>query len=73
MQIQGINCAGCGFNFQNVYGEHGKDFIEIHHVKPLSTIKEEVKINPSTDLMPACSNCHRMIHRKKDEILSIEN
>lgn len=72
IEIHGLNCKGCGFNFEKVYGERGKDFIEIHHVNPLSTIQEEVAINPETDLIPVCSNCHRMIHRKKDKVLSIE-
>jgi 5-methylcytosine-specific restriction enzyme A len=44
----------------------------VHHVKPLSTIKEEVEINPETDLVPVCANCHRMIHRRKDDVLTIE-
>ncbi|MGE7662657.1 HNH endonuclease [Peribacillus sp. NPDC097197] len=72
IEIHGFNCAGCGFNFEKRYGERGKDFIEVHHIKPLSTIQEEVAINPATDLVPVCSNCHRMIHRKKDEVLTIE-
>jgi hypothetical protein len=72
IKIHGLNCLGCGFNFKKMYGERGEDFIEIHHIKPLSTIQEEVVINPATDLVPVCSNCHRMIHRKKDRILTIE-
>jgi 5-methylcytosine-specific restriction protein A len=72
IEFHGLNCIICGFNFEEVYGERGKDFIEVHHVKPLSTIKEEVEINPETDLVPVCANCHRMIHRRKDEVYSIE-
>lgn len=72
IEIHGLNCFGCGFNFEEVYGERGKDFIEVHHVKPLSTVKEEIVVNPETDLVPVCSNCHRMIHRRKDEILTVE-
>lgn len=68
----GLNCYACGFNFEEVYGERGKDFIEIHHVKPLSTLEEAIKINPETDLVPLCANCHRMVHRRKDSVLSIE-
>jgi predicted restriction endonuclease len=72
IEIHGLNCVICGFNFEEVYGERGKDFIEVHHVKPLSAIKEKVEINPETDLVPVCSNCHRMIHRRKDNVYSIE-
>ncbi|MGN7178156.1 HNH endonuclease [Cytobacillus sp. SAFR-174] len=72
IRIHGTICKVCGFNFEKVYGERGRDFIEIHHLKPLSTIQEEVVINPESDLVPVCSNCHRMIHREKDNVLTIE-
>jgi 5-methylcytosine-specific restriction enzyme A len=70
--IHCFTCVVCGFNFEDVYGERGKDFIEVHHVKPLSSIGEEVVIDPMGDLIPVCANCHRMIHRRKDNVLSIE-
>lgn len=72
IEIHGLSCVVCGFNFEEIYGERGKDFIEVHHVKPLSSIGEEVAIDPKEDLVPVCSNCHRMIHRRKDEVLSVE-
>ena len=68
----GTKCRICGFNFEEVYGTRGRGYIEIHHINPLSTISEETKINPATDLIPVCANCHRMIHRKKENILSID-
>ncbi|UYG95332.1 HNH endonuclease [Cytobacillus firmus] len=68
----GLNCYACEFNFEQVYGERGKDFIEVHHIKPLSTFEEAAEINPEKDLVPLCANCHRMVHRKKGEVLSIE-
>ncbi|PHF65879.1 hypothetical protein COI42_23330 [Priestia aryabhattai] len=72
IEMHGLNCYVCGFNFEEVYGEHGRDFIEIHHIKPLSSLKEAVAINPKTDLVPLCANCHRMIHRRKNEVLTVE-
>lgn len=52
----GTKCYACGFSFEEVYGERGKDFIEVHHIKPLSTLDTAVKINPELDLIPLCSN-----------------
>lgn len=72
IEIHGTSCKACGFNFENAYGELGKDFIEVHHVMPLHLTGEEIEINPKTDLVPVCSNCHRIIHRKKNNILTIE-
>lgn len=39
--LHGITCCICGFNFEGHYREHGKEFIEIHHRKPLSSFSEE--------------------------------
>ena len=73
IEYHGNSCVVCGFNFEETYGERGKGFIEVHHAKPLSTLDEETLIDPKTDLFPVCSNCHRMIHRKKDDILGVED
>ncbi|WP_240522446.1 phage lytic cycle repressor MrpR family protein [Bacillus toyonensis] len=72
IEIHGLSCKVCDFNFEEVYGKYGKDFIEVHHIKPLSTLNKEMKINPTKDLVPVCANCHRIIHRNKNQILSIE-
>lgn len=70
--IHGTKCAACGFDFESVYGELGKDFIEVHHLKPLSDVNEVMDVNPDTDLIPLCSNCHSMIHRRKNKVLTLE-
>lgn len=72
IEIHGLDCYVCGFNFEAVYGERGANFIEVHHLKPLSTLEEATEINPNTDLVPLCANCHRMIHRRKDAVLTVE-
>lgn len=36
------------------------------------SIKQEVSKNPESDLIPLCSNCHKMIHRNPKQPLSIE-
>ena len=51
-------------NFYNVYGELGKDFIHVHHIVPLNQISQEYKVDFKKDLIPVCSNCHAMLHRK---------
>ena len=72
VQIHGTTCMACGFNFEDFYGERGSKYIEVHHIKPLSQTDEEVEIDPATDLVVLCANCHRMVHRKKNEVLSLE-
>lgn len=71
IMIHGFSCMGCKFDFNEFYGEHGRDFIEVHHIKPLSKIKEETTIDPKKDMIVLCSNCHRMVHRNPDSPLSL--
>lgn len=59
-----LYCEICGFDFYSIYGELGKDFIEAHHAKPISEMKENEKTNIN-DIVLLCSNCHSMIHRKR--------
>ena len=70
--IHGTICKACRFNFGEKYGEHGEDYIEVHHLRPVRTLTKKVNINAKKDMTVLCSNCHRMIHRKKNDILSIE-
>lgn len=58
----GTACKGCGFDFGKVYGEHGKGFIHVHHIKPIHTLGEGYSIDPIVDLIPLCPNCHAMVH-----------
>ena len=57
-------CEICGFSFVDKYGDIGKDFIEAHHIKPVSEMKEGESTNIN-DIVMVCSNCHSMIHRRK--------
>ena len=62
--IHGYKCQSCGFDFEKKYGEIGRNYIEAHHLFPLSMIKnQKVKMDPKTDFAVLCSNCHRMIHK----------
>lgn len=71
IEIHGQSCVICGFNFGEFYGEWGEGYIEAHHTVPLSSLDEEVVVNPETDLFPVCANCHRILHRRKDKVLTI--
>ena len=59
-----LQCEACSFDFSTAYGNHGRSFIECHHVTPLSELKPGQKTKLA-DLRLVCSNCHRMIHRKR--------
>ncbi|RAW19639.1 restriction endonuclease [Paenibacillus taichungensis] len=59
-----VYCQSCGFDFESKYGDIGKDFIEGHHIIPISELKEGSKTRVQ-DIILLCSNCHSMVHRKR--------
>ncbi len=71
-----IACSACGFDFGEFYGEIGRGFIEIHHTKPIVAYEDEdveMTIKKALgNVRPLCSNCHRMVHRRRGSLLSIE-
>ncbi len=72
-----IKCAACNFDFEEFYGEeYGKGFIEIHHKKPIFKFEDkdlEKTISEALEnVIPVCSNCHRIFHRKRNKLLSLE-
>jgi putative restriction endonuclease len=46
------------------YGEIGKNYIEGHHIIPVSDLKNNEGTKVS-DIVMLCSNCHSMIHRRR--------
>ena len=60
----GHRCKVCGFSSEEVYGKSFKNKIEVHHIDPISAQEGKHPINPETDLIPVCPNCHTMLHTK---------
>ena len=73
----GYKCYVCQFDFEAVYGkELGEGFIEIHHKISIAQRAQKegaYHLNPITDLIPLCSNCHSMVHRKRGEVLDVDD
>lgn len=72
IKIHGYKCQVCGFDFSEKYGELGQNYIEVHHKNPLAKLNEATIVNPETDLACVCSNCHRMLHRNRNQVLTID-
>jgi len=70
VEIHGLSCMGCAFNFEDRYGEWGRNFIHVHHNKPVSE-RGPTKIDPQTDMSVLCPNCHAMVHRNKMKTLTL--
>ena len=63
LKIHGYTCKGCGINFERTYGSIGREYIHVHHLTLLSTMRVG-KIDPEKDLVPVCPNCHAMLHKR---------
>lgn len=60
----GRDCAVCGFNFQDVYGEVGAGLVHVHHPVTVDSVGAAYELDPREDLRPVCPNCHVMLHRR---------
>src|SRR5262249_19154687 len=58
----GVACVICGFDFGAYYGEGFKGFIHVHHLKQISKVGKEYKVDPMKHLRPICPNCHAVVH-----------
>lgn len=65
LQLKGYACAVCGIEFEKVYGKIGHNFIEVHHINPVADMGDDHVVDIINELIPLCSNCHSMIHRRK--------
>jgi len=65
-----LKCEVCGFDFENAYGDLGKGYIEVHHKHPVSQGVRMTDLD--NDLVMLCSNCHKMIHRGRDHMITVE-
>jgi 5-methylcytosine-specific restriction protein A len=52
---------GCQFDFAATYGLLGREFAEVHHLRPLADLDGPIETTLA-DLAVVCANCHRMLH-----------
>ncbi len=69
IEVNSDSCKICGFSFGKTYGKHGEGFIHVHHIIPVSQMGGSYSLNPATDLIPVCPNCHSMLHRRQKVLL----
>ena len=58
----GASCQICKLDLGQKYGELGNGFIHVHHLLPETLRQEGYEIDPKTELLPVCPNCHAMLH-----------
>lgn len=60
----GYVCQVCRVKLSDVYGAIAENLIHVHHIKLISEIGELYIVDPVSDLIPVCPNCHAVIHLK---------
>lgn len=63
IEVHGLDCSICGFNFQEMYGELGEKFIHIHHIERVADAGLRA-VDIKQDVIAVCANCHAMLHRE---------
>lgn len=56
-----LDCEVCGFSFGEAYGARHGTYCEVHHLVPLSEVKNSTKTRLA-ELAVLCANCHRVVH-----------
>lgn len=64
LAIHGRTCVVCERDLAERYGPIGSGFVEVHHITPVSEVGHDYIVDPRTDLVPLCPNCHAIAHRK---------
>jgi 5-methylcytosine-specific restriction protein A len=72
LKYHGLTCCVCGFDFAKTYGDLGEGFIHVHHLQQLSDIGSEYEVNPISDLVPVCPNCHAMLHKRNPPLSPVD-
>jgi 5-methylcytosine-specific restriction protein A len=65
LQHFGTTCSVCAFDFEVTYGQLGRGYIHVHHLRDLSSVGPGYRVDPVQDLRPVCPNCHAMLHQQQ--------
>jgi len=67
----GYQCQGCKILMADRYGRIAEILFHIHHIERLADTGERI-IDPTSDLVPLCPNCHAVVHLKTPPITLAE-
>lgn len=68
-----LTCEVCGLSMKTIYGSYGENVCEVHHRTPLFLLHDDESTDTSLDdLAILCPNCHRVIHRDKENPITVD-
>ena len=74
IDLHGTSCKVCGIDFGEKYGDFANGYIHVHHKVPVAQAARggQYQLDPDTDLVPVCPNCHAMLHQHGDNPCTVE-
>ena len=75
LRYDGYTCQVCDLKFEERYGAFARGYMQVHHIVPLSQIADHDNhtVNPKTDLIAVCPNCHAMLHHRRKSPRTVED
>ena len=64
LSVYGSVCVACGEDPGVKYKMDGRRIIHVHHLTPVSQMGGPRLVDPITELVPLCPNCHNVAHKK---------
>lgn len=65
LNYHGYSCSVCSLEFESRYGSKAKKIMHVHHLTSLSKVGAAHLVDPKSDLLPVCPNCHAVIHSRQ--------
>lgn len=69
LKIHGTSCAVCGLHYEDLYGDLGRGYIQVHHTGSVEAQPESLDFE--RDFIPICENCHGIIHRSREHMVEL--
>ncbi len=73
MQHHGTRCMVCDVDLEQRYGTLAAGAMQVHFEPRSSRVDGPFELDPRSDLLPVCPNCHMMLHRGRDKPLRVED
>lgn len=73
IQHHGARCKVCDMDFEQRYGALASGAMQVHFQPGAHRMEGPFNLDPRTDLVPVCPNCHLMLHRGREKPLRVED
>ena len=62
LKFRGYRCEACKKSLEDIYGKVAQKVTHVHHLNPIAESNGLREVDPRTELVPLCPNCHTIAH-----------